>query len=108
MKQAFLSLKFVVSLILSLVCCNALWAQPGYTGLVRDSKLVEEWSTGKVYLANGDSANGRITYHRAEEIVKVVNMHGVAAEYTPKAVSGFETVNKDIGLRRVFVTHKGT
>lgn len=106
MKQPFLSLTFVVSFILSLFSCNTLWAQSGYTGLVRDAKLVEEWSVGKVYLANGDSVNGRITYHRAEEIVKVVNASGVVAEYTPKAVSGFETVDKDIGLRRVFVTHK--
>ncbi|GAA4304727.1 hypothetical protein GCM10023183_18260 [Nibribacter koreensis] len=83
-----------------------MWAQHGYTGPVRDSKLVEEWFLGKVYLANGDSVNGKIIYYRTEEIVRVINANDVAAEYTPKAVSGFEAVDKDGKFRRVFITHR--
>ncbi|QHL88898.1 hypothetical protein GU926_16270 [Nibribacter ruber] len=70
------------------------------------SGLVDEWSMGKIYLANGDSLNGKITYHRTEDLIKVVKEDGSVVAYAPVAVRGFEAVDKDGRFRRVFVTHK--
>ncbi|AMM51531.1 hypothetical protein TH61_10595 [Rufibacter sp. DG15C] len=74
--------------------------------MAQASGLVDEWSLGKIYLANGDSINGKITYHRTEDLIKVVKEDGGVVALAPVAVRGFEAVDKDGRFRRVFVTHK--
>jgi hypothetical protein len=111
MKQAYLSLKFVISLVLSLICCTTLWAQHGNSsltqdGLTKNSELVAEWPAGKVYLANGDSVKGKITYYPTEDLIKITTENGAVTNYAARVVRSFEPVGKDGKSISVFVTYK--
>lgn len=70
------------------------------------SGLVDEWPMGRVYLATGDSVNGKITYHRNEDLVQITKPDGSVVAYAPVAVRGFEAVDSDGRYRRVFVTQR--
>lgn len=68
--------------------------------------LVDEWPMGRVFLTSGDSVNGKITYHRAEDLVKIRKTDGSVVAYAPVAVRGFEAVDNGGRYRRVFVTQR--
>lgn len=72
----------------------------------QSSGLVDEWALGRVYLVSGDSVNGKITYHRNEDLIKVVQPDGAVTAYAAVTVRGFEGVEKDGRYRRVFVTQR--
>ncbi|MGV3539310.1 MAG: hypothetical protein ACO1OQ_05835 [Rufibacter sp.] len=74
--------------------------------MAQSSGLVDEWPLGRVYLSTGDSVNGKITYHRSEDLVKITRQDGSVVAYAPLAVRGFEAVDKDGRYRRVFVTQR--
>lgn len=82
------------------LCLGAVGAMAQSTG------LVDEWPLGRVYLATGDSVNGKITYHRTEDLVKITKPNGAVVAYAPVAVRGFEAVDNDGRYRRVFVTQR--
>jgi hypothetical protein len=68
--------------------------------------LVDEWPQGRVFLTSGDSVNGKITYHRSEDLVKISKPDGSVVAYAPVAVRGFEAIDNGGRYRRVFVTQR--
>ncbi|WP_192821743.1 hypothetical protein [Rufibacter sp. LB8] len=78
----------------------------GANALAQATGLVDEWPLGRVYLASGDSVNGRITYHRTEDLIKITRPDGSVVAFAPVAVRAFEAVEKDGRYRRVFVTQR--
>ncbi|WP_207435550.1 hypothetical protein [Sabulibacter ruber] len=68
--------------------------------------LVDQWPQGRVYLTSGDSVSGKITYHRAEDMIKINKPDGSVVAYSPVAVRGFEAIDNDGRYRRVFVTQR--
>ncbi|WP_125077623.1 hypothetical protein [Rufibacter latericius] len=80
-----------------------LWAAGA---MAQSSGLVDEWPTGRVYLATGDSVSGKITYHRSEDLIRVNRPDGSVVAYSPVAVRGFEAIDNDGRYRRVFVTQR--
>jgi hypothetical protein len=80
-----------------------LWAA---NTMAQSTGLVDEWPMGRVYLASGDSVNGKITYHRSEDMVKVNKPDGSVVAFSPIAVRGFEGIDNEGRYRRVFVTQR--
>lgn len=89
----------VYGLLVVLTC----WAG---NALAQASGLVDEWPLGWVYLTSGDSVNGKITYHRTEDLVKITKQDGAVMAFAPVAVRGFEAVDQEGRYRRVFVTQR--
>jgi len=91
--------KKIYGLLIALcLISGSAWAQA--------SGLVDEWPLGRVYLTTGDSVNGKITYHRTEDLVKVSKPDGSVAAFAPVTVRGFEAVDREGRYRRVFVTQR--
>ncbi|GGK65080.1 hypothetical protein ACD591_01800 [Rufibacter glacialis] len=74
--------------------------------MAQSSGLVDEWPMGRVYLATGDSISGKITYHRSEDLVRILKPDGSVVAYAPVAVRGFEAIDNEGRYRRVFVTQR--
>ncbi len=96
-------MKMMVRKACGLLVIVFLWAA---NAMAQSTGLVDEWPTGRVYLANGDSISGKITYHRSEDMIRVNKPDGSVVAYSPIAVRGFEAVDNDGRYRRVFVTQR--
>ncbi|ALI98216.1 hypothetical protein DC20_03495 [Rufibacter tibetensis] len=93
----------MVRRVYGLLVVLCIWAS---TAMGQSSGLVDEWPMGRVYLASGDSVSGKITYHRSEDLVRILKTDGSVVAYAPVAVRGFEAIDNEGRYRRVFVTQR--
>ncbi|ARS36139.1 hypothetical protein [Pontibacter actiniarum] len=63
---------------------------------------VQEWPSGKIVLATGDTIYGPVTFHRSQEVINVQNEDGSLSSFSPVNVQYFVAQEQPSGRAYTF------
>jgi hypothetical protein len=84
-------------LIIALLCYPILGQSQ-----TRNSIDVQEWPTGEVVLATGETMTGALSYHHTEDVVQVQQSNGAISSFSPVNVLYFTASEFEGGPNKLF------
>lgn len=83
-----------------------LWLSPEFAKAQFGAEVgVQEWPNGKVVLTSGDTIYGKLSLHRAEEVLSVEHEDGTVSSFSPVSVEYFIAQDMPSGRPYYFRTY---